>query len=66
MNNEIRSNLNKIVNQYGHYIYNEPNRCESLIRDYCNDDKKARNLLITALKECTALWDYVSGRTMSP
>ena len=51
MNNEIRSNLNKIVNQYGHYIYNEPNRCESLIRDYCNDDKKARNLLITALKE---------------
>lgn len=59
MNNFIVQKLCQIINQYGRYIYNDSHRCESLIRDFCSQDKKARNLILTALRE------KIPGKLMS-
>lgn len=55
MNFTVREKLKDIVSTYGISICSEPKRVESLLKDYCYENKKEIFLIISAINENIAL-----------
>jgi hypothetical protein len=51
MNDLPRQKLKEIIIQYGRSLYDEPQRCEGLLRDLCGQYQKEIAVLVGALKE---------------
>jgi hypothetical protein len=51
MNNLPQKTLSHIIDKYGFSIWDDPRRCEGLLRDLCSEYRLEVNLLISALKE---------------
>ena len=54
MNDSVREKLQEIISQYGHSLCDEPQRCESFLRDFCGKDRREIFILIAALREGVA------------
>ena len=51
MNDLPRQKLCEIITQYGQSVYDNPQRCEGLLRDFCGQYRKEIAVLIGALKD---------------
>ena len=51
MNDLPRQKLCEIIIQYGQSVYNNPKRCEGLLRDFCGQYRKEIAVLVGALKD---------------
>lgn len=51
MNDAPRQTLSRIIAKYGAAIYENPKRCEALLRDLCGEYRREINILMGALEE---------------
>jgi Protein phosphatase 2C len=51
LNDLPRQKLCEIVDTYGRYIYDDPQRCNGLLLDYCAEYRREINILMNALEE---------------
>ncbi|MCP4347692.1 MAG: DUF1566 domain-containing protein [Desulfobacterales bacterium] len=65
LNPTPRQKLQYIITQYGSTVYDEPKRCEALLRDLCPEYKREINVLIIALKGKVAVDLMTTPNTIS-
>lgn len=51
LNEHPRQQLNKLINQFGRTVCDDPRRCEAILRDLSPEYRRETNLLVAALKE---------------
>jgi hypothetical protein len=51
MNNFPRQKLCELIEKYGDSVWNDPKRCEAMLRDICGEHRREVSALIGALKE---------------
>lgn len=51
MNNLPRQKLCEIIAKHGLSLFDDPQRCEGLLRDYCSENSREVNIIVGALKE---------------